>query len=299
LRPLTAIQREVLETLVKLYEEKKRMIKSKEVARVLGKDEGTVRNIIMWLKSLGLVESRTGPAGGYVPTLKAYEVLGSYSHLGVNVGYGQVVVKRDGGELRYSATGLEIMGLFGAEPIRAVVRIAGDVSPIREGDQVRIESVPRKKVTIEGVVKRVSRSASEILVEVKKMAVIPDEIVGNVIKRRLITVKHDMSLRDVARILYNHGIRGAPVVDEDGDVIGFITTSDIAMVVAKGEDLDAPVSKYMRRSVFSISEDEPLIEAMRYMDFHGVGRLLVLSQSGKPIGIITRTDILRYLLALH
>ena len=49
-RPLTAVQREVLEALIKLYEKHRRMIKSKEVARVLGKDEGTIRNIIMILK---------------------------------------------------------------------------------------------------------------------------------------------------------------------------------------------------------------------------------------------------------
>jgi predicted transcriptional regulator len=34
------------------------------------------------------------------------------------------------------------------------------------------------------------------------------------------------------------------------------------------------------------------------MDFYGVGRLIILNSVRKPIGIITRTDILRYILAL-
>jgi len=68
--------------------------------------------------------------------------------------------------------------------------------------------------------------------------------------------------------------------------------------VGNGEDLNAPVSKYMRRTVFTINERESLLEAMRIMDFYGVGRLIILNSVRKPIGIITRTDILRYILAL-
>jgi predicted transcriptional regulator len=299
LRHLTAIQREVLETLVKLYEQHKRMIKSKEVARVLGKDEGTVRNIIMWLKSLGLVESRTGPAGGYMPTLKAYEVLGSYSPYNLSIGYGQVMVyKESGEEYRYSAVNMELLDIFSSEPIKAVVRVTGDLSPVEEGDRARVESVPRRRFALEGTVRRVSKTAGELLIEVKKISVIPDEKVGNIVSRKLIKVREDMSVRKVAKILYSHGIRGAPVENANGEIVGFITTTDIAMLVARGEDLDAPVKNYMRRNVFTINENEPILEAMRYMDFQGVGRLLVVDYSGKPVGIVTRTDILRYLLAL-
>ncbi len=295
---LTAIQREILETLVKLYEQHKRMIKSKEVAKVLGKDEGTVRNIILWLKNLGLVESRTGPAGGYMPTLKAYEVLGSYSPYQLTIGYGQVIVYKDGEEYRYPAVNMELLDIFGTEPVKAVVRVTGDLSPVEEGDRVRVESIPSRRFALEGTVKRVGKSAGEILIEVKKISVIPDERVGNIVSRKLITVREDMSVRKVARILYSNGIRGAPVENANGEIVGFITTTDIAMLVARGEDLDAPVKNYMRRNVFTINENEPIIEAMKYMDFQGVGRLLVVDNSGKPVGIITRTDILRYLLAL-
>jgi len=50
---LTESQKQILKTLIELYEKKgkRQMVKSREVARALGKDEGTVRNVIMWLKS--------------------------------------------------------------------------------------------------------------------------------------------------------------------------------------------------------------------------------------------------------
>jgi len=72
---LSSTQREILLALVELYNRQKKMIKSKEVADMISKDEGTVRNIILSLKVLGLVDSKPGPNGGYLPTLKAYEFI--------------------------------------------------------------------------------------------------------------------------------------------------------------------------------------------------------------------------------
>jgi predicted transcriptional regulator len=296
--PLRSIQREVLEALVRLYEERRRMVKSKEVAKVLGKDEGTVRNIIMWLKSMGYVESRTGPAGGYVPTLKAYEVLRGVTPYIMEPGYGVVIVFREGETLRLTAVHMEILGLFSAEPAKALVKVMGDLTQVDVGLRARIESLPKRKLVIEGVIRNRDLNASELLIEISKMVVLPEELVGNIATKRLITVRATDSVREAARTLYTHGIRGAPVVDNEGNVVGFITTTDIAMLVGSGEDLDAPVSKYMRRTVFTISERESLLEAMRIMDFYGVGRLVVLNSARKPVGMVTRTDILRYILAL-
>ncbi|MEM1686038.1 MAG: CBS domain-containing protein [Acidilobaceae archaeon] len=295
---LRSVHREVLEVLVKLYDQSRRMVKSREVAKILGKDEGTVRNIIMWLKSMGYVESRTGPAGGYVPTLKAYEAIKSIAPQLIEPGYGIVIVFRDGEDIRLAAISMEIIGLFSAEPARALVKVMGDLTLVEEGLRVRIESLPRRKLVIEGIIKRRDLNASELLVEMTKMAVIPEELVENVGSKRLITVKTKDSLREVARTLYVNGIRGAPVIDDEGNIVGFITTTDIAMVVANNEDVNAPVSKYMRRTVFTISSKESIAEAMRIMDFYGVGRLLIINPvTKKPTGIITRTDILRHIVA--
>jgi len=297
-RELTATQKEILKTLIKLYEEKKRMVKSREVAEYLGKDEGTVRNIIMWLRGMGLVDSRTGPAGGYVPTLKAYQYLSE--ELGsVSVGYGELYVyKEDGRKLRLMVQRVEIINLLSTSNIRALVHIAGPTTRIRPGDSVRLVSFPRGKIIIEGRVVQVNPVANEVLINVSKLIVIPDVMVGKIMTRRLITIQETVPVRQAAKILHLHGIRGAPVVDDKGKVVGFITTTDISKLVAMGEDLSAPVSKYMKRHVFTISESESLIDAIKLMDYHSVGRLLVLNSRGDPVGIVTRTDILRYIVGL-
>jgi len=298
---LTETQKTILKTLIDLYEKKgkKGMVKSREVAQALGKDEGTVRNVIMWLKSMGLVESRTGPAGGYVPTLKAYEVIGEASPLGIGIGIGggHLVFEVEGKEYRLPALHMEILNIFEATAPKAVIRVGGDVSKLRKGMRVRVESYPSSRLTVEGRVVRVNPQASEILVEVEKFVVIPDEIVGKIATRRLFKLREDMTVREAAKSLYERKIRGAPVVDQKGRVVGFLTTTDIAMIVGLGEDLEKPISNYMRKNVFTIGESDTIIEAMRLMDFHGVGRLLVVNSAGDPVGIVTRTDILRFILA--
>ena len=295
---LTNVQREVLEALVRLYEEKKRMVKSCEVAEYLGKDKGTVRNIIMWLKNMGLVTSRTGPAGGYAPTLKAYEYIKGYPG-GLTLSYGKLRIKGEGVEREYTVVGMEIMGLFSPERAKALIHLARGAEDIKPGMRARVESAPAARAVVEGVVEKVESGRGEVLLSIDKFVVIPDARVGSIASRKLITVREDMDVRSVARILHDHGIRGAPVVNSKGEVVGFITTTDIAALVGYNKDLDKPVSIYMRRNVFTINENESIVEAMKLMDYYNVGRLLVLGSNGRPSGIVTRTDILRYITALE
>lgn len=67
---LSSTQREILLALIDIYNKNKRMVKSKEIADMIGKDEGTVRNVILSLKVLGLIESKPDPAVDTCPHLK-------------------------------------------------------------------------------------------------------------------------------------------------------------------------------------------------------------------------------------
>ncbi|MEM1640443.1 MAG: CBS domain-containing protein [Acidilobaceae archaeon] len=297
---LKQTHREVLEALIKIYEQTKKMVKTKDVAKYLNKEEWVVRNAIMWLRSMGFVESKTGPAGGYIPTLKAYEVIRSTTYIARPM-YGFLIIYDKEGlkeEMRMAATSVELLNIFTSEKPRALVKVVGDVSGVEEKRKVRLESVPKKRFVAEGVIQKRDVTSSEILIEIMKLAVIPDEQVGNVCTRGLVTLSYTASLREAAKVLSEHGIRGAPVLDNTGAVVGFITTSDIAQAVANREDLDSSVTNFMRKTIFVVNENESITEAMRIMDFYGVGRLLVVDSQKRPVGILTRTDILRYILAL-
>jgi len=73
---LTQIQKDILYALITLYKKKGgNSIKGEEIAELINRNPGTVRNQMQALRALGLVEGVPGPKGGYRPTAKAYELL--------------------------------------------------------------------------------------------------------------------------------------------------------------------------------------------------------------------------------
>jgi transcriptional regulator len=79
---LSPIQKDILITLITLYHQSSHSIKGEEIADVLKRNPGTVRNQMQALKALGLVDGVPGPKGGYTPTALAYRELnlGSLEH---------------------------------------------------------------------------------------------------------------------------------------------------------------------------------------------------------------------------
>jgi acetoin utilization protein AcuB len=55
--------------------------------------------------------------------------------------------------------------------------------------------------------------------------------VAQVMKKKVVSVKGDTPIEEAARILADNKIGGLPVVNEDGDLIGFITETDMFKVL--------------------------------------------------------------------
>jgi acetoin utilization protein AcuB len=68
-----------------------------------------------------------------------------------------------------------------------------------------------------------------------------DEIVEDIMTSEVITIKPNNSITEVARLLHEHKFGGIPVVDDDGKVIGIVTSIDlIALLIDKMEDTGQP-----------------------------------------------------------
>lgn len=288
---LTMSQREILEALVRLYEKHRRLIKSKEIAEVTGRDEGTVRNIILSLKSLGLVESKTGPSGGYMPTLKAYEVLrGTITQIPVKL-------KKDGRELDVTVIGIELLDVFNPEGGRALLRVYGDLGEISVGDVITVGPAPYTRIVIEGTVLHIDRASGQIAVAIKRIVSIPRTPVVQVMSKKLFTLDANMTVTEALKELLSKGYRGAPV-REGTKLIGMFTHRDGIKALIAGKP-DTPIRELASRPLITVSEDEDVLKAMEIMQKREVGRLVVVNATGEPVGMITRTDILRYIAGLQ
>jgi len=289
---LTQTQREVLMALITLYEKNKRLVKSIEIAEMIGKDEGTVRNVISSLRSLGLLESKTGPMGGYVPTLKARELIKS---TGI-ASYGSLKIKKEGRETNITAFSVEILDILNPAGGRAIIKASGNFDEIKEGETIRIGPTSYNRILIDGEVQHIDRAMGQIAILIKRLVSIPKESVGDVATKNLITLSPQMSLKEAAGLLFKEKIRGAPVIEGER-IVGIITTTDIAKAFSEG-NMKAKVEDYMRKHVVTIREDEDIMDAVRLMELHGVGRLIVVNAVGEPKGIVTRTDILKRISAI-
>lgn len=106
------------------------------------------------------------------------------------------------------------------------------------------------------------------------------------------TVEVDMTIDEVNSIILRYGHTGLPVV-ENGQLKGIISRRDIEK--AKHHGLGhAPVKGFMSRNVETIDRETSIDEINRILISKEIGRLPVLDRDGL-IGIVTRTDLLKYI----
>jgi CBS domain-containing protein len=114
----------------------------------------------------------------------------------------------------------------------------------------------------------------------------------------------DIAIRRLERTL----VSGAPVLDH-GRVVGVVTLRDLlGPVLADGPvQTTGPfhrhehqlagyqVRELMTAEPVTARADSPLAEAVVSMDQAGVNRIPVVDSGGRPVGILTRDDVLREL----
>jgi len=107
----------------------------------------------------------------------------------------------------------------------------------------------------------------------------------------VVTVSSGTHMNKVYAILKKKGHMGIPVL-ENGRLAGIISRRDFRKV-RKRSGFKAPVKAFMSTNVVTIAPTESPAQAARLMAKYDIGRLPVV-ESGHVIGIITRSDIIRF-----
>jgi len=108
------------------------------------------------------------------------------------------------------------------------------------------------------------------------------------IKKELISLTAELSIRDAVKIFIDNIIDGAPVIDDDGKMQGIFTKSHIYRAINEGTDFDTPVGDVMTRDNLIVGHPEEEIDDVIYP---GMGRLPVVDEDGRVMAMITRTDL--------
>ncbi len=112
-----------------------------------------------------------------------------------------------------------------------------------------------------------------------------------------VTVRGGAPLVVADRLMRDFGVSGLPVIDGKGELIGVLSRTDL-MALAGDPRVEAwqgkSVAATMTAPGLTVEADAPLSEAAARMVEHRVHRLVVVeSEAGRPIGILSTTDLVR------
>jgi CBS domain-containing protein len=151
-------------------------------------------------------------------------------------------------------------------------------------------------------------------------------LVSEIMVKDVVTLRPKDTLRDVAVRFADHNISGAPVVDDEGHVVGIVSEADIFETIKrrskelkmvylspglsmvglsfkespsdkKTEDIimeigDIRVSQMMVRNVITVTPEDNIKAAIDLISSGRINRVPVV-KNGKLVGIVTRGDIIK------
>ena len=132
----------------------------------------------------------------------------------------------------------------------------------------------------------------------KLVNILPDYIkpsvtVGQIMSVQPHVLSPDTSVTEASKLMQQYGYEGYPVI-EDGKVVGLLTRKVVDKAV--GHHLKIKVGSLMDANEYSIHADDSIQQLQTLMTESGWGQIPVSDPvSGKMIGIVTRTDLLKTL----
>jgi IMP dehydrogenase len=126
----------------------------------------------------------------------------------------------------------------------------------------------------------------EVVDEVERVKRADDLII-----REVVTASPDQTVRAVDEMMDEEGVSGAPVVDEDGEVLGIISGTDIRPYLEVG-DRDQ-VREAMTDEVITAPEDVGARDALELMYEHKIERVPIVDDGNRLTGLVTMQGILQ------
>ncbi len=121
--------------------------------------------------------------------------------------------------------------------------------------------------------------------------------VDKIMTKELITFRKEEDIWEVINVIVKNKISGAPVVNDRGELIGMLSEADCIRVVLEDRSNQPGglgiVADYMSHNVRTIKEETTLIEVASYFAHSNFRRFPVLSETGRLVGQVSRSDVLK------
>jgi len=132
----------------------------------------------------------------------------------------------------------------------------------------------------------------------EKTNALKTESVTKYMAKSLITFSPDTEIIHVIDSLLEHRISGAPVLNDQNEIVGVIDDKDCLNTLIDSAYYNQPVSKnkvsnYMTDVFKRINQNSDIVDVANVFMRTNFKRLLVVDDDGKLVGSVSRRDILR------
>ncbi len=119
--------------------------------------------------------------------------------------------------------------------------------------------------------------------------------VGEVMTPDFTTVPHTLPVARLKQLFDNTRHHGFPVLDEQGQLFGIVTVSDLRQVAKEGLPPETPTAQIATRDLVVVYPDQTLNAALRQFALADVGRIPVVDRANSShlLGMLRRTDIIK------
>ena len=124
--------------------------------------------------------------------------------------------------------------------------------------------------------------------------------VADYMAKRLVTLTKDTNVIDAIKKLLDHKITCAPVVDAKGHLIGMFSERDGMKVFLESvynQGMSGKVGDYMSTDTISIESTSSIVDLAEKFEKSSV-RSFPVFEEGEFVGVISRVDVLRALVAI-
>lgn len=233
----------------------------------------------------------------YLNVGNASELLMSEPHALYVVYSGSIDVLNDRGEVKQR---LESGDFFGAPAGLPLLSEHPDYCPLtvhQDGIVYRIHGAALAVLADEPEVQQLLATVNSAAQGIRlNMAADDDwtqQSVLSILQRDMIAIESTESIRAAAQMMAEAGVSCLPVLAEER-LVGVLTDRDLrSRVLAAGVDPLQSIAEVMTPDPITLQGNEPLFEAMALMSQHNVHHLPVVDARGKPVGVVTASDVLR------
>ena len=121
-----------------------------------------------------------------------------------------------------------------------------------------------------------------------------NDLCGDLISEELRTLECDLEISKGLEALDSAGVTSAPVVDDNGVLVGVVFLTALARM---REAAELEVEDAMVTDMVTVPQRATVAEVARLMAKHGLERVPVVTNDGHVVGVVSAMDIVRWLSA--